>query len=104
MPGGYEKREYFFDIMEGKTFVCCGCYMLKTKEFFSIYQQRSIPEYSVGQSFQMLLPYMYHYNCHTIPEQLYGVRVRQNSHSRRKLTQAEEKERYDCFYAEKRIL
>ncbi|MCM1134486.1 MAG: glycosyltransferase family 2 protein [Clostridium sp.] len=95
--GDLKKETIFFDILEGRTFVCCGCYMLKTKDFFSIYPEKKIPEYSVGQNFQMLLPYMYRYNCPTIQKQLYGVRVHPNSHSRKELTQAEEKERYACF-------
>lgn len=95
--GNLKKRLSFFDILEGNTFVCCGCYMLKTEDFFSIYPTRNIPEYPVGQNFQMLLPYMYRYKCPTIPEKLYGVRVHKDSHSRRILTQKEEKERYRYF-------
>lgn len=95
--GALKKERIFYDIMEGLTFVCCGCYMLKTKEFFEIYPDRKIPEYPVGQNFQMLLPYMYRYNCPTIQERLYGVRVHPGSHSRKVLSQAEEEERYRCF-------
>lgn len=95
--GDLKRERLFFDIMEGLTFVCCGCYMLKTKEFFDIYPDRVIPEYPVGQNFQMLLPFMYRHNCPTIKERLYGVRVHQNSHSRKPLSQAEEKVRYRYF-------
>ena len=91
------KENLFYDIIEFGTFVCCGCYMLKTREFFEIYPQRHIPEYPVGQNLQMLLPYMYRYLCHTIPERLYGVQVRPNSHSRRKLTRQEEEQKYRYF-------
>ncbi|MCI8511934.1 MAG: glycosyltransferase family 2 protein [Lachnospiraceae bacterium] len=95
--GDTQKEELFWDILESTTFVCCGCYMLKTREFFSIYPQRQIPESPAGQNFQMLLPYMYRYPCPTIPDPLYGVRVRPDSHSRRRMTQAEEEERRRCF-------
>ncbi|MCI9360910.1 MAG: glycosyltransferase family 2 protein [Hungatella sp.] len=95
--GDVKKEELFWDILQGETFVCCGCYMLRTKAFFSIYQERRIPEYGVGQNFQMLLPYLYRCRCHTIPEALYGVRVHDDSHSRRKLTQMEEEDRYRGF-------
>lgn len=95
--GDVKKEQLFWDILQGETFVCCGCYMLRTKDFFSIYQERRIPEYGVGQNFQMLLPYLYRYRSHTIPEALYGVRVHADSHSRRKLTQKEEEERYKGF-------
>ena len=68
--------------------------MIKSECFFAIYPGRHIPEYPVGQNFQMLLPYMYRYRCPTIREPLYGVCVRENSHSRRGLTQEEEERKY----------
>lgn len=87
-------EELFWDILECRTFVCCGCYMLRTEPFFKIYPRRRIPEYHVGQNFQMLLPFMYRHRCPTIPEKLYGVCIREGSHSRTKLTREEEEERY----------
>lgn len=95
--GNLSKEELFWDILEAKTFVCCGCYMIKTDRFFEIYPDRHIPESSVGQNFQMLLPYMYRYKCPTIPEPLYGVCVREESRSRRKLMQEEEEKKYRDF-------
>lgn len=95
--GDLKKEHLFFDIMEHETFVCCGCYMLRTKEFFCIYPERKIPEYPVGQNFQMLLPYMYRYKCYTIPEPLYGVRVRPDSHSRMPKTQKETEQQFKDF-------
>ncbi len=92
--GDLSKEELFWDILEVKTFVCCGCYMIKSESFFEIYPDRKIPEYPVGQNFQMLLPYMYRYKCPTIPEPLYGVCVREGSHSRKELTQEEEEKKY----------
>lgn len=92
--GDLSKEELFWDILEFRTFVCCGCYMLRTEKFFDIFPQRHIPEYNVGQNFQMLLPFMYRYRCPTIREQLYGVCVREGSHSRVKLTQREEEQKY----------
>lgn len=95
--GDLSKEDLFWDILEVKTFVCCGCYMIKSEHFFEIYPERRIPEYPTGQNFQMLLPYMYHYKCPTIREPLYGVCVREGSHSRRKLTQAEEEKKYEYY-------
>lgn len=92
--GDLEKEDLFWDILESKTFVCCGCYMVKSDRFFEIYPDRHIPEYPVGQNFQMLLPYMFRYPCPTIRERLYGVCVREGSHSRRVLTQTEEEQKY----------
>ena len=95
--GDLKEEKIFWDILVGKTFVCCGCYMLRAREFFSIYPKCHIPEYPVGQNFQMLLPYMYHHRCHTIPERLYGVRVHPYSHSRRRLSQEEEEKKFWDF-------
>lgn len=95
--GDIKKENLFWDILYGRTFVCCGCYMLRTIDFLDIYTERHIPEYSVGQNFQMLLPYTYHYRCYTIPEALYGVRIHGDSHSRIKRSQKEEEERFKEF-------
>ena len=95
--GDINKEELFWDILESKTFVCCGCYMLKAASFFEIYPDRRIPEYDVGQNFQMLLPFMYRHKCPTIKEELYGVSIRPGSHSRTKLTQEQEEKKYKDY-------
>ena len=51
----------------------------------------------MGQNFQMLLPYLYRYRCPTIAEQLYGVYLRPDGHSRRARTPEEERIRYKNF-------
>ena len=95
--GDISKEDLFWDILEGRTYVCCGCYMLRTESFFKIYPRRRIPEYDVGQNFQMLLPYLYRHPCPTIPQKLYLVHVRGDSHSRRAMTEAEEALRVKLF-------
>lgn len=95
--GDLSKEDQFWDILECRTFVCCGCYMLRSEPFFEIYPKRHIPEYDVGQNFQMLLPFMFFHSCPTIPERLYGVCVREGSHSRRKLTKKEEYRKYHDY-------
>lgn len=92
--GDFSREDLFWDILEARTFVCCGCYMLKTESFFGIYPGRRIPEYDVGQNFQMLLPYMYRHKCPTIRQELYGVAMRPGSHSRTSLTQAQDEKKY----------
>lgn len=92
--GDLKKEDLFWDILEFKTYVCCGCYMFRTQRFFEIYPERHIPEYDVGQNFQMLLPFLYHYRCPTIPEKLYGVCVREGSHSRTLLSRQQEFRKY----------
>ena len=92
--GDLKKETLFWDILESRTFVSCGCYMLLSEDFFSIYPEGKIPIYNVGQNFQMLLPFMYVHNCPTIKKELYGVAVRENSHSRRRLTRKETEQKY----------
>lgn len=91
--GDYTREELFWDLLEYRTYVCCGCYMLRAEKFFEIYDKRHIPEYHVGQNYQMLLPFMFLHKCPTIPEKLYGVCVREGSHSRKNLTYEEEKQK-----------
>lgn len=95
--GDLEKEDLFWDILESRTFVCCGCYMLRSEAFFEIYPGRRIPEYGVGQNFQMLLPFMYRHKCPTIREKLYGVAVRRGSHSRTALTREQEEKKYSDY-------
>lgn len=92
--GDLSREELFWDVLESRTFVCCGCYLLKSACFFAIYPKRQIPEYDVGQNFQMLLPYLYRYKCPTLQEELYGVAVRTGSHSRTELTREQEEKKY----------
>ena len=95
--GDLSREELFWDILEFRTFVCCGCYMLRSAAFFDVYPDRRIPEYDVGQNFQMLLPFLYRNRCPTLREELYGVSVRAGSHSRRPLTQAQEEKKYGDY-------
>lgn len=95
--GDLSNEMLFWDILEGRTYVCCGCYMVRSACFFDIYRNRHIPESDAGQNFQMLLPFMYRHKCPAIREELYGVCVRAGSHSRQILNEAEEEERYDAF-------
>ncbi|NBJ83320.1 glycosyltransferase family 2 protein [bacterium 1XD42-94] len=92
--GNLEEEHLFFPVLESRTFVCCGCYMLRTEPFFAIYPKRKIPEYDVGQNFQMLLPFLYTHRCPTLTEELYTVYIRPGSHSRRMLTRQEEEKKY----------
>lgn len=95
--GDPENEALFFPVLRGEDFVCCGCYMLRCAAFFAIYPQRRIPEYGVGQNFQMLLPFLYRHRCPTLREALYTVYVRPDSHSRRALSREEDEEKYADF-------
>lgn len=91
--GDLENENLFFPVLNGETFVCCGCYMFRTKPFFEIYPERKIPDSIVGQNLQMLLPFLYRYPCPTIQEELYCVYVRPGSSSRARLTDEEKREK-----------
>ena len=95
--GDLSREELFWDVLEGRTFVCCGCYLLRTAPFFETYPSRRIPEYDVGQNFQMLLPFLYRHRCPTLREELYGVYIRPGSSARRVLTQEQEERQYAGF-------
>ena len=95
--GNLSKTKLFFEILNGNTFVCCGCYMLRSSLFFDIYKDRSIPIYDVGQNFQMLLPYCYKHECATINEELYIVYKHAGSHSRRALSKEQEYKKYSAY-------
>ena len=95
--GDLTKTDLFLDVLEGATFVCCGCYMLRTEPFFRIYPDRRIPVYDVGQNFQMLLPMLHRYPCPTVREVLYRVHVRPDSHSRHALSESGEREKFRQF-------
>lgn len=95
--GDTNKKSLFLDILYSRTFVCCGCYMLRTEEFFKIYPGKEIPVYNVGQNFQMLLPFMYHNDCDTILDPLYVVYKRKDSHSRRVLSREETENKYKDY-------
>ena len=95
--GDPEQEELFWDVLEGRTFVCCGCYMLRSEAFFRIYPDGKIPVYPVGQNFQMLLPFLYFHKCPTIRKELYGVAVRSGSHSRQVLTREQTERKYQDY-------
>lgn len=95
--GDLTKEQLFWDVLEGRTFVCSGCYMLRTEAFFAAYPEKRIPVSDAGQNFQMLLPFLLWHRCPTLPQKLYRVYLRPGSHSRQKRTEAEETHRYRLF-------
>lgn len=97
--GDPAQERLFLPVLRGETFVCCGCYLLRSRPFFAIYPERRIPEQEVGQNFQMLLPFLHRWPCPTLREELYTVRVHPDSHSRLPRTREEEEARYAGFEA-----
>lgn len=95
--GDLTNENLFFPVLNSETFVCCGCYMFRTKRFFEIYPERKIPDSIVGQNLQMLLPFLYRYPCPTIQKELYRVYVRKGSSSRAPRTEQQEWKRCEEF-------
>lgn len=79
----YRFNEYIFeDLFLEKTFVSCGCYMIKADLFYQCYPKRVIFESREGQNYQMLLPTSSKSKCGFIDENLYCIVAREDSHSR----------------------
>lgn len=95
--GDLTNENLFFPVLNAETFVCCGCYMFRTKRFFEIYPEKRIPDSFAGQNLQMLLPFLYRYPCPTIQEELYRVYVRPASASRVPRTEEQEWKRCEEF-------
>lgn len=75
------KEKIFEDLFNEKTFVCPGCYMIRTEKFLAINPKREIYVYpGIGQNWQLLMPMSYAYKCGFIDEPLYNYVVRSDSH------------------------
>lgn len=61
----------------------CGIYMVRTKDFFYLYHNKQIYESREGQNWQILLPLAYKFSYGNIPEVLYTIVERHDSHSRK---------------------
>ena len=73
--------DIFLDLILENTFCSCGCYMIKTKLLKEIYPTWNLYESSAGQNWQILIPYSAKALCGYIDEDLYTIRVRNDSHS-----------------------
>lgn len=66
----------------------------------ALLQSTELPIYTekdAGQNWQLMLPVLYHFKCSTIPEPLYNVVQRKNSHSRAKKSYEQSKQRIDTY-------
>ena len=78
------KRHLFRDclLQTNGYYYVPGAYMIKTQCLFDSMSDFFVHK-EAGQNAQLMLPILYHYNCFTIPEVHYNVKVRQDSHSRK---------------------
>ena len=79
-----ESKDLFYDCLEDKNgwYFCAGAYMVDFDVFKHMTGLKMFHRKGVGQNWQMLLPVLYNYRCVSIPEPLYTVVLRNNSHCR----------------------
>ncbi len=71
--------EEFFTGLE--SIAVAGSYMVRMSAFDYSIPGRNIYTIDYPQNWQLLLPVLYHFKCHTIKEPLHTIVVRKNSHS-----------------------
>ncbi len=91
----------FEDCLYGKNnfWFLAGGYVVRTESLFKVLKNKTIySSKNAGQNWQLLLPMLYSYKCHTIEEQLYVVTERQASHSRGQYSTFEKVlEKFDAY-------
>lgn len=77
------EEHLFEEYFTGKaTVAVSGTHMVRMECFDKVNPARQIFDKRYPQNFQMLLPLNYSYKIHTICQTLFGILIRQNSHSR----------------------
>lgn len=81
-----ESAGLFRDCLEDKNgwYFCAGGYMVDFEVFKKVTHLKMFHKKGVGQNWQMLLPVLYSHRCASIPEALYTVVSREESHCRRR--------------------
>lgn len=79
-PNKY-KEDLFDDFILEKTWLCNGCYMIRTSSFEKINPKKEIFLSNGGQNWQIILPMAYYYKFGYIDEPLYTYVIRKDSHS-----------------------
>lgn len=88
-------KDVFLDLLLGKTYVWCGCYMIRVSCLYEMNPSLHIFPSKYGQNMQLEVPVSYKYPCGYIDESLYCILIRSDSHSRKKRSAEEEKKRID---------
>lgn len=71
--------DIFKDLYMGRTYLCCGCYMIEANTFFELYPDRQIYGSREGQNWQLLLPVASVSKCGYIDKDLYCILLRSGS-------------------------
>lgn len=75
--------DQFEHLLYGRSFICSGCYMVRTEAFFESHPSGQIFPSRSGQNYQMLLPLYYGYKRYFMNKALYNYIKSKNSHSDR---------------------
>lgn len=94
-PNKYKENLFLDVIIENHVWFAPGCYMVRSKSFFTVNPERKIYESRGGQNWQMLLPMTYKYKCGYIDEPLYIYVVRKTSHSHSRISFQSQYDRCD---------
>lgn len=83
IPAYREENQFENCLYSKKFFWGAGDYLIRTSALDHVNPSRKIYiEKNAGQNWQLLLPVLYSYKCHTLEESVYCVLVRSNSHCR----------------------
>lgn len=81
----YKKNEdpdQFIHLLQGRSFICSGCYMVRTKVFFGTHSEGKIYPSRGGQNYQILLPIYLKTKRYFLNKPLYNYVKYESSHSR----------------------
>ena len=92
---GWIFDDYLFGV---DTVTACGSWLVRSDAFRETHPSGQIvDEYNAGQNYQMLLPTLYRYECGFLPDVLYFIVVREESHSHRDKDYASKRKRSCAF-------
>jgi glycosyltransferase involved in cell wall biosynthesis len=64
--------DQFVHLLNGRSYICSGCYMVRTKVFFETHPSGEIYPAKKGQNYQMLLPVYYLHKRYFLNKPLYN--------------------------------
>lgn len=88
----------FENLLKSNAIFCCGCHMVRTKEFLDVNPTRHIYPARRGQNWQMLLPIYYKYSQAFLDEPLYAYIQYEQSMSSGDKTKKQYQDRYEEYF------
>lgn len=90
-----EDENQFEHCLKYESIFCCGCHMIRSKEFLLVNPEREILPARLGQNWQMLLPIYYKYKRGFLDKPLYNYIIYKNSMSNLDTTKEKKINRYE---------